>query len=67
MFGTPLGGEPPAITAPDYLRQLYEIGADDSFDGVAVHPYAGQTGKVEEQVELMRDEVVAARRRRLDL
>ena len=60
MFGTPLGGEPPAITAGDYLRELYEAGAATSFDGIAVHPYAGRAVNIEEQVSSMRSEVVAA-------
>ena len=61
MFGSPLGGEPPAYFAADFLRQLYEIeGPDGSFDGVAVHPYAAHPQKVESQVEEMHDEIVLA-------
>jgi hypothetical protein len=55
MFGTPLGGEAPAIAATDYLRQLYSsFGSDPPFDAVAVHPYGAHTSKVVEQVEGLR-------------
>ena len=61
MFGTPLGGQSPAISAPDFLRQLYAIeGSDGSFDGIAAHPYAAHVEKAESQIELMHDEIVAA-------
>ena len=51
MFGTPFKGEPPALTAPDFLRQLYAIdGARDNFDDVAAHPYAPRKVKIEQQV-----------------
>jgi hypothetical protein len=55
MFGSPSGGEPPALTAVEFLRELYEIdGIDERFDGVAVHPYAAQLNKVASQLEAMR-------------
>jgi hypothetical protein len=57
MFGTPFNGELPSYTAWDYLRLLYEAGADQSFDAVAAHPYAANLEKVESQVKLMSDEV----------
>ncbi len=61
MFGTPFKGEPPALTAPDFLRQLYAIdGARDNFDDVAAHPYAPRKVKIEQQVTLLRDEIAAA-------
>ncbi len=61
MFGTPLKGKPPAITAWTFLRDLYGIdGARDAFDGVAVHPYAAHVGKIESQVSRMHDEIVNA-------
>lgn len=56
MFGTPPDGD----DAWDYLRELYEAGADEHFDAIAVHPYGGQVDKLELQVELMRDEVIRA-------
>jgi hypothetical protein len=60
MFGTPLGGERPAYAAYDYLKRLYEDGADEYFDGVGVHPYGAHAQKIESQVDLMRDEVERA-------
>jgi hypothetical protein len=61
MFGTPFKGEPPALTAPDFLRQLYAIdGAREDFDAVAAHPYAANEGKIELQVRLLHDEVERA-------
>jgi hypothetical protein len=61
MFGTPLKGKPPAIKAWTFLRELYGIdGARDSFDGVAVHPYAAHVGKIESQVSRMHDEIANA-------
>ena len=58
MFGTPLGGEAPAITAPVYLNELYKIEGDDpKFDAVAVHPYGAQTEKVIAQVQALHDVV----------
>jgi len=56
MFGTPLGGEPPAITSPRFLAQLYRLeGSDPSFDVVGVHPYAAQASNVSEQVEAIHE------------
>ena len=56
MFGTPLGGKPPGITATDYLQRLYAIfGSDPPFDAVGVHPYAAHMTKVVEQVQGLRD------------
>jgi hypothetical protein len=61
MFGTPLGGADPAITAWDYIRQLYShAGAREGFDGVALHPYAASLKKVRSQLALVLDEVRAA-------
>jgi hypothetical protein len=54
MFGTPLGGEAPAITAPVFLTDLYRIEGDNpQFDAVAVHPYGAQTAKVIAQVKAL--------------
>lgn len=60
MFGTPQGGERPAYSAWEYLRELYAITGTETFDGVAVHPYAARLEKVELQIERMRDEIEAA-------
>ena len=61
MFGTPFNGKPPALSAPDFLRQLYAIdGAREQFDAVAAHPYAAHEGKIELQVRLLHDEIERA-------
>ena len=60
MFGTPQGGERPAYSAWEYLRELYAISGTDTFDGVAAHPYAAHVEKVELQIERMHDEIEAA-------
>ncbi len=61
MFGTPFKGEGPSIIAADYLRELYRRpGFADDFDGVGIHPYAAQLAGIEEQVDLLRDEMIAA-------
>ena len=60
MFGTPLNGELPAYTAWDFLERMYEGGAGEYFDGVAVHPYAANLGKVESQIDAIHDEIGAA-------
>ena len=46
MFGTPLGGRKPAISAWDFLEKLYrQKGAKRDFDGVAPHPYASKLSR----------------------
>ncbi len=61
MFGTPLGGTRPAIAAWKYLAKLYrQKGAQKQFDGVAAHPYGSKLDNVKIQLELLRDEMVAA-------
>ena len=68
MFGTPLGGRKPGISAWDYLGRLYDVkGAKKHFDGVAPHPYAAKMDKVLIQIDLLRDEMIAAGDRRTDL
>lgn len=58
MFGTPFKGKPPAISAPEFLRDLYALdGARDDFDAVAAHPYAARAPKIEQQVRLLHDEI----------
>jgi hypothetical protein len=61
MFGTPFKGEPPALSAPVFLRDLYAIdGAADTFDAVAAHPYAARESKITLQVKLLHDEITRA-------
>ena len=58
MFGTPFHGDPPALTAPGFLRELYTIpGISESFDGVSAHPYAGKVESVERQIDALKAEV----------
>jgi hypothetical protein len=62
MFGTPLGGHRPAMTAWRYLGQLYDVdGAAAAFDGVAPHPYAQQISGMREQINRIRDRMAQAR------
>ena len=68
MFGTPLGGRKPAISAWDFLEKLYrQKGAKRDFDGVAPHPYASKFSKVLAQIDLLRDAMVAAHDRDAEL
>ncbi len=61
MFGTPLGGRKPGISAWDYLAKLYDIrGTKKEFDGVAPHPYGARLEKVVVQIDLLREAMVAA-------
>lgn len=61
MFGTPLGGAKPAVSAWKYLGRLYDVkGAKQDFDGVAPHPYGSKLDNVTIQLDLLRDEMVAA-------
>jgi hypothetical protein len=61
MFGAPLGGRKPVISAPDFLAALYRRpGIEAAFDGVASHPYGGRMAKVKAQVERLRAASVAA-------
>ncbi len=67
MFGTPRGGQKPAIAAWDYLAKLYKKDAKRDFDGVAPHPYAPKFESVLVQIELLRDEMRNAGDGRADL
>jgi hypothetical protein len=61
MFGTPFGGREPSLSAWSYVRRLYGLaGTPEDFEAVAVHPYAAQLPSLTEQVERVRDEMVAA-------
>ena len=58
MFGTPLNGEKPAITAWQFLRRLYGLGwPARRFDTVAAHPYAASLRGVRTQLHLFRREM----------
>ncbi|HEX2128654.1 MAG TPA: hypothetical protein VHF58_05505 [Solirubrobacterales bacterium] len=64
MFGTPQQGRKPSIFAWRFLEKLYGIkGARKNFDGVGIHPYAGQMTKVIQQTELMIEAIDDARDR----
>jgi polysaccharide biosynthesis protein PslG len=53
MFFSP--DKPTAIHADRFLQRLYEIkGVKQAFDIAAIHPYAGDIGGVQAQIELMR-------------
>jgi polysaccharide biosynthesis protein PslG len=68
MFGTPLGGQKPAIAAWDFLAKLYRRpGVKHDFDGVAAHPYGSKLDKVLAQVELLRAEMKEAGDAKTDL
>ena len=68
MFGTPLHGRKPAIPSWDFLKKLYDVkGSKRYFDGVSIHPYAGQFKKVKLQTDLMRDEMKAAHDSKTDI
>jgi hypothetical protein len=61
MFGTPLRGVPPALTAWEFLRRLYaHEGIEKRFDGVGLHPYSQSMRGVSYQVERMRKEMQRA-------
>jgi hypothetical protein len=61
MFGAPLGGRKPGISAPRFLARLYRRpGIEPSFDGVAAHPYGGSFGRVRAQVKRLRERMVVA-------
>jgi hypothetical protein len=62
MFISPRGGRKPSIFSNKFLAKLYTIkGAKKDFDGVGIHPYAGQMKKVIAQTELMIDAMKDAR------
>ncbi|MGH2986859.1 MAG: hypothetical protein ACRDLO_09255, partial [Solirubrobacterales bacterium] len=68
MFGTPLGGRKPGISAWRFLEELYDVkGSKRDFDGVAPHPYAAKLKKVKAQVNLLRDEMRAGGDRNAEL
>ncbi len=61
MFGTPLGGRKPALSAWDFLAKLYkQKGAKKDFEGIAPHPYASKFSNVLAQIDLIRDAMIEA-------
>ena len=62
MFGSPQQGHKPSIFAWRFLDKLYSItGVKRNFDGVGIHPYAGQIPRVIQQTELMMESIDDAR------
>ncbi len=58
MFRYPLGGRDGGIRAVEFLRSLYaRPGLESTFDGVAVHPYAGRVSGVRRQVQRVKQVV----------
>jgi hypothetical protein len=59
LFGDPGQGPPRAQDAVDFLDRLYRVrGAKANFDGVALHPYAADTGILRSLVEGVRRTMV---------
>jgi hypothetical protein len=55
LFGNPKERPPRAMDADEFLDRLYRVpGVKASFDGVALHPYAADTGVLGELVERLR-------------
>jgi hypothetical protein len=59
LFGDPGESPPPAYDAVDFLDRLYRLpGVKANFDGVALHPYAADTGVLAALVEGVRRTMV---------
>jgi hypothetical protein len=59
MFGLPGNGASKAIPASHFVRDLLKVGgAKKRFDGVALHPYSKTMKSIEEQVTVMRKQLV---------
>jgi hypothetical protein len=55
LFGDPKQRPPLAMDAVDFLDSLYRVrGVKANFDGIALHPYAADTGELRELVEGVR-------------
>jgi hypothetical protein len=68
LFGNPPQDPPRAWDAADFLDRLYRVqGVKASFDGVALHPYAADTGALRSLVEGVRGVMVRHRDRRAGL
>jgi hypothetical protein len=62
LFGDPGQGPPRAIDAVDFLDQMYRVrGVRNSFDAVALHPYAADTEELRGLVEGVREALVRNR------
>jgi Ca2+-binding RTX toxin-like protein len=56
LFAKPRQQPPLAYQATDFLDQVYDVpGIKDSFDGVALHPYAADASHMAPTIEAMRD------------
>lgn len=59
LFGNPKQRLPQAMDAVDFLDRLYRVGgAKASFDAIALHPYAANTGVLRNLVEGVRNVAV---------
>ncbi|HXQ88777.1 MAG TPA: hypothetical protein VN733_03985 [Solirubrobacterales bacterium] len=68
LFGDPKQGPPRAMDAVDFLDRLYAVpGVKATFDGVALHPYAADTGVLRALVEGVRRTAVRHGDRRAGL
>ncbi|HEX5988598.1 MAG TPA: hypothetical protein VFY75_00100 [Solirubrobacterales bacterium] len=68
LFGDPKQRPPRAMDAVDFLDRLYQVpGAKATFDGVALHPYAADTGVLRGLVEGVRRTAVRHGDRRAGL
>jgi hypothetical protein len=64
LFGDPGQGPPRAMDAADFLDRLYDVrGVKGSFDAIALHPYAADTGDLRGLVEGLRRVAVRNRDR----
>jgi hypothetical protein len=68
LFGNPRQRPPRAMDAVDFLDRLYRVrGVKASFDGVALHPYAADSGELRALVEGVRRTAVRHGDRRAGL
>jgi Beta-galactosidase len=68
LFGDPGQNPPRAWDATDFLDRLYRVrGVKADFDGVALHPYAADSGVLRALVEGLRGTMVRHGDRRADL
>ncbi len=68
LFGNPKERPPRAMDATDFLDRLYAVrGIKQSFDGVALHPYAASAAELRRLTEALRGVIVRNRDRRTGL
>ncbi|HWM54459.1 MAG TPA: hypothetical protein VNO20_03630 [Solirubrobacterales bacterium] len=68
LFGNPKERPPRAMDATDFLDRLYAVrGIKQSFDGVALHPYAASAAELRRLTEALRGVTVRNRDRRAGL